>query len=320
MKILVTGAAGFAGAHIVEEILETTDWEVVALDCLTYAGRLDRLAHLDRKRIQFVYHDIREPFSSARLKQIGNVSYVIHNAAESHVMRSFANPKLFVESNAIGTLNVLEAARRMTLSSFIYVSTDEVLGSAQEVPFVESDPMNPTNPYAATKACGELLAYSYFRSFGLPVVITRTMNMFGERQHPEKFVPMTIKKILNGEIVKIHGYFNRGLWISGSRHWLHARAQANALLFLLKHGTRGEKYHISGEEYSNWELAHRIAHILNMVINSEGAAPLGPVHDIAYSLNGNKLKNLGWKSPASFDESLKQTVLFTKEHPEYLEE
>lgn len=337
MNVLVTGACGFAGAHITEQILKQTNWNVIALDCLTYAGRLDRLAHLDRNRIKFVHHDIRSPFSDGVMSQMGDISYVIHNAAESHVRRSFANPRLFVETNAIGTLNVLEAARKMPLKSFIYISTDEVLGAATGVPFTETSPCNPTNPYSSAKACGEFLSYSYFRSFGLPVVITRTMNMFGERQHVEKFVPMTIGKILRGEEVLVHGIYTADArqvpkgqpynhtggtpaWYSGSRDWLHASVQGSALIFLLEHGVPGQKYHVEGEKHSNLEIAEKIAEALNITLNWTRAQSPNPVHDFTYALNGSKLKQMGWKSPATFEESFRKTVLFTKEHPEYLEE
>ena len=171
--------------------------------------------------------------TDALLKHIGRVDYVIHNGAQSHVVRSFRNPREFVESNIIGTLNMLEAARKMNLKKFIYVSTDEVFGPSSGQDFQETDALRPTNPYAATKAAGEYLAYSYFRSFGVPVIITRTMNMYGERQHIEKFVPKAIKTILNGDYVKIHAEDNGAEIEVGSRHWLHAREQANALCHLI---------------------------------------------------------------------------------------
>ena len=175
-----------------------------------------------------------------------------------------------------------------------------------------------SNPYAASKASGEFLAYSYFRSFGLPVITTRTMNMFGERQHPEKFVPMTISKILRGEKIQIHGTLNGRVWTSGKRNWLHARAQANALLFLLQNGVAGEKYHVSGEEHSNLVMAEIIAQYMRMNGVWEWASPSAPVHDISYSLNDSKLRNMGWKSPLEFEKSLQKTVEWTMAHREFL--
>ena len=322
MRVLVTGAAGFAGSHIAEEMIDQGH-DVVSLDCLTYAGRLDNLAHLPANRIKSVWCDFSAPISDGVLKEIGQVDHVIHNGAESHVLRSFSYPRTFVMSNVIGTLNVLEAARKLNPKKFIYVSTDEVFGPALGKSFKENDPLQPTNPYAATKASGEFLAYSYFRSFGLPVVISRTMNMFGERQHPEKCVPLMIKKILRGAPVQIHATnptLAVGGWISGTRHWLHARNQANALQFLLKAGLPGEKYNVGGEQHSNLEIYQTIAGTIGVLAQFEWAHPQGPIHDMDYSLDDSKIKAMGWKPPKDFETSLRETVKWTVAHPEWLED
>lgn len=320
MRILVTGACGFAGSHVAEEILNYEHTEVISLDCLTYAGRLDRLAHLPRNRIKTIYHDFSQPLSDALLKDIGPVDYIIHNGAESHVMRSFADPRIFATSNIIGTLNLLEAARKLQPKKFVYVSTDEVFGPVTGPSFKETDPLHPTNPYAATKASGELLVYSYFRSFGLPAIITRTMNMFGERQHPEKCIPLMIKKILSGQRVQVHGNFEKGGWISGSRQWLHARTQANALFFLLTRGVAGEKYHIAGVEKSNFDIFDIISIVLGIDSKWEWALPLGPVHDFAYSLDDSKLRSMGWTPPVAFEDALRHTILWTAANPQWLKD
>ena len=317
--VLITGACGFAGAHIAEEMI-SQGHSVVSLDCLTYAGRLDRLAHLPRNKVKAVWCDFSHPISDGVLKEVGNVDYIIHNGAESHVMRSFQNPRVFAMSNIIGTLNVLEAARKLEPDKFIYVSTDEVFGPATQIPFVESDPLRPTNPYAATKASGEFLVNAYFRSFGMPAIITRTMNMFGERQHPEKCVPLMIKKILRGEPVTIHARETELQWVSGSRHWLHARNQANALGFLLKHGVPGEKYNIGGEKHTNLEIYQIIARTIGVLAQHEWGAALGPIHDFSYALDDAKIKSMGWKPPFAFEPSLRATVEWTAKHPEWLEE
>ena len=318
MRVLVTGAAGFAGSHIAEEMIDQGH-DVVSLDCLTYAGRLDNLAHLPANRIKSVWCDFSAPISDGVLKEIGQVDHVIHNGAESHVLRSFSYPRTFVMSNVIGTLNVLEAARKLNPKKFIYVSTDEVFGPALGKSFKENDPLQPTNPYAATKASGEFLAYSYFRSFGLPVVISRTMNMFGERQHPEKCVPLMIRKILRGEPVPVHAVETDRQWISGARHWLHARNQANALAFLLNWGVPGEKYNIGGEERRNIEIFQIIARTIGVLAQYEWAHPLGPVHDFDYCLDDTKIRAMGWKPPRDFEESLRETVRWTVAHPDWLE-
>jgi len=322
MKILLTGAAGFVGSHIVEEFLQDAETEIIALDGLTYAGRLDRLLPF-KNRVKFVYHDFRQPLSPSLIKSLGTVNYVIHCGAESHVSRSFENPGLFVESNIFGTLNILEAARLLQPEKFIYVSTDEVFGPASGQPYTEKNALNPTNPYAATKASGELLAYSYYRSFGVPVIITRTMNMFGERQHPEKFIPMTIKKVLNDECIQVHGTWyeegSKSVWRSGKRHWLHAREQANALRFILKKGLIGETYHVLGKEHSNADIFLRIASILGKTPLYQFTTSNRSVYDFNYSLEDTKLSNLGWTSPYNFETSFENTVRWTAAHQEFLE-
>jgi dTDP-glucose 4,6-dehydratase len=324
-RFLVTGGAGFAGHHIVEEILSYIDAEVTVLDCLTYAGRLDRLAHLDKRRIKYIHHDLRQPISDQKLGEM-QADVWIHNAAESHVARSFNDPRLFVESNIMGTFHLLDAANRFGwLKKFIYVSTDEVFGPAT-APFREDDALAPTNPYAATKAGGELLAYAYFRSFGLPVIITRTMNMFGERQHPEKCVPLMIKTILQGGTVPVHGeqieFRNWGsVWASGSRRWLHARDQANALMFLAQHGSIGEKYNIAGVEKTNYEIVNLIGEIVKAPTwGWEYVEAPQPVHDFSYSLNDEKIRALGWIPPRKFETAFEETVKWTAAHREWLEE
>jgi dTDP-glucose 4,6-dehydratase len=273
-----------------------------------------------------VHHDFRYPLTDAKLKEIGVVDYVIHNGAESHVARSFKNPGLFVESNVLGTLNMLEAARKLQPKTFLYVSTDEVFGPADpQHGFHADDRLAPTNPYAASKAGGELLAYGYFRSFGLPVIISHTMNMFGERQHPEKCVPLMIKRMLCGRRVQVHGRREdiHGVgyaWVSGSRHWLHAHTQAEALTFLLNHGKVGEKYNIGGIEKSNMEIAELIASIL-------GARPLfdcvvapEPVHDFSYRLRDDKIKKLGWVPLTTFETEFIATVRWFEQNQSWLGE
>jgi dTDP-glucose 4,6-dehydratase len=322
VRILITGAAGFAGSHIAEEMI-AQGHDVISLDCLTYAGRLDNLTHLPRNRVRNVWCDFSQPISDGVLKEIGSVDYIVHNGAESHVLRSFQYPRSFAMSNIIGTLNVLEAARKLKPSKFIYVSTDEVFGPASGKPFKEDDPLRPTNPYAATKASGEFLAYSYFRSFGLPVIISRTMNMFGERQHPEKCVPLMIKKILAGECVPIHAVnrtLGMGGWVPGSRHWLHARNQANALHFLLENGVPGEKYNIGGEKRTNLEIYQIIARTIGVLSQYEWSWPIGPIHDFSYSLDDSKIKDMGWKPSMDFETSLRNTVLWTIQNRQWLEE
>ncbi len=319
--VILTGGAGFAGSHIADEIIATTDWNIVVLDALTYAGRLDRLAHLPPKRVKVVHHDLGHTLKGVFLNvRRGDDVVVIHNGAETHVRRSLEDPTPFIHSNLIGTQNILGAAKYLRVKKFIYVSTDEVYGSAAHGQvFQESDSLAPSNPYAATKAGGEMIALSYFRSYGLPVVISRTANMLGERQNCEKFVPMTIRKLLNSEPVEIH----MAPWgAPGARQWLHARNQASALVHLLDCGVPGEAYNLPGDELSNDEMARAIAAFL-------GRRPLFRyvniydkylAHDLRYDIDGSKLKALGWAPPRALPLALAETVKWYEANPQWLEE
>lgn len=315
-KVLITGAAGFAGSHLAEELLQYEDISIVSIDRLTYAGRLDRLAHLDRSRIKTFYHDLSAELPQWLLDQIGYVDYIVHNAACTHVQRSFTESEIFLRSNVIGTFNMLEAARKLKPRKFIQVSTDEVFGPASDRPFVETDALGPTNPYAATKAAAEMLVRSHLLTFGVPALVSRTMNMFGEKQHVEKYFPMVIRKVLRGEEVQVHTNWKGEI---GRRQWLHARVQANAIQFLIKRGVPGEAYHIAGTELTNLEIATKIANVLGKKLKYRLSLPETPVHDFSYWIDGSKLLNMGWKPPLDFEESLKQTVLWTKENPKWLE-
>src|SRR5579864_1022679 len=315
-KILITGACGFVGSHLVEELLQWDDVEIISIDRLTYAGRLDRLSHLDTNRIRTIYHDMVAEVPQWMLDDISNVDFIIHNGAETHVARSFVAPETFVRSNIVGTFNMLEMTRKVKPKTFVYVSTDEVFGPALDQPFKEDDALNPTNPYAATKAAGEILALSHFKTFGVPVIVTRTMNMFGPRQNPEKFVPLAIRKILRGEELCVHGNENGEI---GLRQWLHARVQTNAIAYLLQNGILGQRYNISGTEFSNLAVAEKIAAILGLPLKYKIVQPTTPVHDFSYNIDGSKLLAMGWKPPIDFETALRDTVLWTRGNQKWLE-
>ncbi len=323
-KLLCTGAAGFAGAHIVRHLMTNTDWDIIGLDRLSYAGSLERLAEWQgNPRLKMVFHDFRAVYPTSVLKALEGVRYIIHNGAETHVERSIHDPEPFVMSNVLGTLNTLQAARELQVDHFIYVSTDEVHGPAPAgVDFTEDSPVRPSNPYSAAKAGGEALAFAWSRCYRLPVTNTRTMNLIGERQHPEKFVPMCIRKVLHGEKVLIHGKREKdGQWTIGSRKWIHARNQADALLFLMrlkqKQGQAcpgqagcGQTYHIAGEERTNLEIAQFIAKTLGKKLDYEivDIHTDRPGHDLRYSLSDEKIKSLGWTPPVAFEESLRRCI------------
>ena len=317
MRVLITGGAGFIGAHLVEHIHKNTDWDILVLDRLNYAGSLDRLEWCRAdKRVKFYFHDIRAALPEQLLSRLGRVDYIIHAAAETHVENSLNGPQVFVESNVLGTFNMLEAARRTGVERFVMVSTDEVFGPApQGVDYKESDRLDPSNPYSATKAGAEHLASVWAKCFKMPLITTRTMNNFGERQHPEKFVPLVLRKVLRGEKISIH---HKGE-IIGSRKWLHARNHADAILFLLREKKLGA-WHIAGDELNNLELAQRIADTAGKPLEYQlvDFHSSRPGHDLRYSLDDSKLKAAGWQPPVDFEHSLNKTILWTMQHAEWL--
>lgn len=315
MKIVVTGGAGFIASHFVEHVLKNTDWEIVILDKLTYASsgfdRLREIGAYGNPRVKLYPVDLTKPMGECLEKEIGAVDYIVHMAAETHVDNSISGPRVFVEANVLGTFEILEYARRAPgLKKMIYFSTDEVFGPAPGTSvFKEWDRYNSTNPYSATKAGGEELCLAWANTYKVPVVITHTMNAFGERQHPEKFVPKVVRSVLTGETVSIHASHDR--LTSGSRFYIHCRNIAAATLFLLMGGTPRDKYNIVGErEVSNLVLAQAIAAIIGKPLHYEMVDfhSSRPGHDLRYGLDGTKLRIIGWQPPKNFEESLEKAI------------
>ena len=322
------------GTIFSEAILKETDWEIVGLDCLTYAGNLNRLSDIDiwekeKHRVKFVWHDFRAELNEEIRNEIGEVDYILHLGAESHVDRSIENPRPFVMSNVVGTMNMLEYAKTLlNLKKFLYFSTDEVFGPAVNVNhFAEEGRHAPGNPYSAAKAGAEDLCLAYANTYGLPIVITNTMNIFGQRQHSEKFIPIVIRRTLNGEMVQIHA--TPDLSKVGSRFYLHARNAWKAIRFVLeetdeflkvKEPTRGRFNIVGDREIDNLTLAQFIANVIGKPLKYEKIDFHGsrPGHDIRYGLCGEKLAKLGFKYPQTFEESLTKTIKWTLEHPKWL--
>ncbi len=326
MRCLITGGAGFAGHHLVEHILKNKDWEIIVLDRLNYASngwnRLRDIQAYDDKRVMCVASDFSNQLSEGVVKEIGSVDYIIHMGAETHVDNSIDNPEPFVRANVLGTMWMLEFAKsQKDLKQFVYFSTDEVFGPAPEsVKYSEWDRYNCTNPYAATKAGGEELSLAYANTYKIPVLITHTMNLFGERQHPEKFIPLIIRKVLSGEKVFIHSDSEKKN--PGTRFYIHCRNMASALLFLLEELWTRNKFNIVGEkEVDNLELALKVAEIMGKPLNYEliDFHSSRPGHDLRYALGGNALSSLGWKPPKDFEASLAKVVNWTLENPQWLE-
>ncbi len=326
-RMLLTGAAGFVGHHILDYFLQNTDWDFVLLDRLDLSGNLDRIYDLEtygpnKHRISFVWHDLKAPINEGTARRIGDPNYIVHLAASSHVDRSIKDPLLFAMDNVVGTVNLLNFARTCeNLEKFINFSTDEVFGPAsKDQAHLEDEPHRPSNPYSASKSGQEMFGYAYYITYGVPVITTHTINNFGERQHPEKLLPKAIRSIIRGEPMPIFADVNKKgkLEAVGSRFWIHCVNTASACLFLLKHGEPGENYNIVGfDEYSNLEIAQKVAKIIGkpLIPQFVNYHTLRPGHDLRYALSGEKLKKMGWKLEVSFDESLARTVRFALKHP-----
>jgi len=322
-SILLTGGAGFAGHHVVEHILKTTDYDVTILDKLTYASNgMDRLRDikaLGNSRLKMLTGDFSQAISVGIMKEIGEPEFIIHMGAETHVDNSIVDPYPFVRTNVLGTMHMLELAKKLQPKTFLYFSTDEVFGPAPEgVSYKEDDRYNCTNPYAATKAGGEQLAMAYATSYSMNVLVTHTMNLFGERQHPEKFIPLIVRKVLAGETITIHA--DKARQNAGKRHYIHCRNMADAVMFLLGKDWERSKINIVGEkEVDNLTLAKTIASILGKPILYEMVDfhSSRPGHDLRYALDGSKLAELGWVQPKGFEESLEKTIRWTLDHPEW---
>ena len=326
-KVLITGGCGFIGHHVVEHILRKTDWEVSVIDKLNYASMgLDRLRSfgaLSNERVSVYTADISYKLSEGIARELGDVNIVIHMAAESHVDNSISHPREFFQNNINGTVEMLEYARGLNnLENFFYFSTDEVYGDAPDgTAYGEWDRHKPTNPYSASKSAAEQICVAYENTYKMPIMSINVMNAFGERQHVEKFIPMTIKNIIHDREILIHSYPDKKR--AGSRFYIHARNIAHAILFLIEKGVIGEKYNVVGEkEVDNLEMAKFIAQEIGKPLKYKMVDfhSKRPGHDLRYALSGDKMDSLGWKLPVNFEDALRKTIQWTIRHQEWLEE
>ena len=303
MRILVTGGAGFIGSNFVHYVLEEhEDDEVITLDALTYAGSKDNLdGVLDNPRHEFVEGDIRDRDLVTEL--VSDVDAIVNFAAESHVDRSIEGAEPFVTTNVRGTQTLLDAANEGDIDRFLQISTDEVYGQILDGKFSEDDPLDPRNPYAATKAGADLLTRSFETTHDLPVLITRTCNNFGPRQHPEKLIPKFIRNAATGENLPVYGDG------SNVREWIYVEDNCRALDVVLREGTVGEIYNIgSHTEKTNLEVTEAILDavgadedLIEFVDDRAG-------HDQRYALETEKIGALGWEPAYAFEEGLERTV------------
>lgn len=335
-RLLLTGIAGSIGIHTLSQIMKYTDWEVVGIDSFRHKGLCDRLStHFanhpqDVPRVKIVTHDLSAPFSELTRNKIGRIDYIINMASLSDVEASIQQPVEFCINNVALVLNMLEYAREVKPSAFIQISTDEVYGptTGKNEGFKEWESKIPSNPYAASKSAQEEFAIAWWRAYGVPVVITNTMNNFGEMQSPSKYPVMIQKALSKGEKITIH-HINGEV---GSRSYIHSQNFANALIFLLQNTTptkhipgavdRPDRYHIAGDrQIDNKELVDLIATKMKVAAYECEMVDIHstrPGHDPHYGLDASKIRDLGWVPPHSFEESLTNTITWQSNNPDWI--
>ncbi len=309
MNILVTGGAGFIGSNFVRHMLKKEKKEsITVLDSLTYASNPGAIKEFSKnKKFKFVKGDIRDARKVSSLMKRADV--VVNFAAETHVDRSIMGPEIFTLTNVAGTTALLEAARKHGVKKFIQISTDEVYGSIKKGKAKENDGLNPTSPYSSSKASADLIALSYYKTFGLPVVVTRSSNNFGPYQHPEKFIPLFITNALENKKVPLYGS-GRNI-----RNWIYVEDNCEALRLVIKKGRFGNVYNIGGRtEKKNIDIARIILSLAGADKGLLKKVKDRPAHDFRYALSSAKIIKLGWKPKYSFKQAMGATIKWYAEN------
>lgn len=302
---IVTGGAGFIGSRFVNFILEKyDDVRVVNVDKLTYAGNPENIKELiDDDRHIFCKDDICNERRIKEIFQLYKPDYVVNFAAESHVDRSIGKPEDFIQTDVFGTFILLEASRASKIDKFIQISTDEVYGSTLGDPFRETDPLMPSSPYSASKTAADRLAYSYFKTYDLPVIITRASNNYGSHQYPEKLIPLFITNAMDDKPMPLYG---DGLNV---RDWLYVEDHCAAVDFIMSKGVDGEVYNVGGgNELTNIVITDTILKMTDKSSDLIKFVDDRPGHDRRYALDCTKLIDLGWKAETDFEDAMKYTV------------
>lgn len=302
MRLFVTGAAGFIGSNYVRWVLQNSDHEITVFDKLTYAGNLDNIRDvLDDRRCAFVQADICD--RDAVTEHMVGHGAVVHFAAETHVDRSIVDPYSFVHTNTFGTNVLCDVANRQGVEKFLHISTDEVYGSIEMGSFGESDLLQPRSPYSAAKAGSDLIALSYYTTYGLPVVVTRCSNNYGPYQFPEKLIPLFTTNLLDGRKVPLMGDGGN------VRDWIHVEDHNRAAHLVLERGVVGEIYNIGAHnEITNLHVTTQLLELTGRDETFVERIPDRLGHDRRYSVTIDKIKALGWSVMRDFDDGLAETV------------
>ena len=300
MKVLVTGGAGFIGSTFVHLLVEKyPEDEVVVLDKLSYGGRMENLQDI-KDRIVFIQGDICH---GKDIEKAENCEVIFNFAAETHVDRSITEPGAFIHTNFSGTYNLIEYSRQNNVKKYIQISTDEVYGSIPEGSFQETDILDPSSPYSASKGGADLLVRAYYKTYGLPVILSRTSNNFGPYQYPEKLIPVLIINALHDRPLPIYG---KG---QNVREWIYVKDNCEAIALIYEKGEIGEIYNIGTEaRRTNLEIANLVLEELGKPESLITFVPDRLGHDFRYSLNWEKIKRLGWKPQHELTDALKKTI------------
>jgi dTDP-glucose 4,6-dehydratase len=313
-KLLITGGAGFIGSNFIRHILgKYENYEIINLDKLTYCGNLENLSDVESNpRYKFIKGDICDNKIVDQIASEG-INFIINFAAESHVDRSIIDPTAFLKTSIQGVNTLLETAKKYKIKKFIQISTDEVYGSIEKGSFKETDILNPSSPYSAAKGGADILALSYFKTFNLPVVITRSTNNFGPFQYPEKIIPLFATNLLENKKIPVYG---DGL---NTRDWLYVLDNCKAIDLVLHKGQEGQIYNIAGnKEKNNLELTKIILKELGKDESYIEYINDRPGHDKRYSVNCEKIKKLGWEGQSkNFEGLIKDTVLWYKKNEQW---
>ncbi len=313
---LVTGGAGFIGSRFVNFVLDKyEDIKVVNIDKLTYAGNPENIKHLtDDERHIFCKNDICDEQRIIELFQLHKPDYVVNFAAESHVDRSIGKPEDFIQTDVFGTFILLEASRKHKIEKFIQISTDEVYGSTLGDPFRETDPLMPSSPYSASKTAADRLAYSYFKTYDLPVVITRASNNYGSHQYPEKLIPLFITNAIDDKTLPLYGDGQN------VRDWLYVEDHCAAVDFIISNGVDGEVYNVGGgNELTNIIITETILKMTDKSSDLIKFVDDRPGHDRRYALDCTKLIDLGWEAETIFEDAMKNTVKWYEDNRSWWE-
>lgn len=306
MKILITGGAGFIGTNFVRYIHDKYDYEIVVLDKLTYAGNKDNLNDV-LPDIQFIKGDIGSEEDVKTAMQ--DCDLVVNFAAETHVDRSITDPSIFVKTDVLGTYNLLEHVIKYDVDKYLQISTDEVYGSIENGSFTEESNIDPSSPYSASKAGGDVLVRSYYKTYDLPLLITRSSNNYGPYQYPEKLIPLFILNAMQDKSLPVYG---KG---ENVRDWIYVMDNCSGIDTVLNKGKFGEVYNIGGgNEKTNLEITHMILDLLDKPESLITYVEDRLGHDLRYSLDSTKTRELGWKPEWDFEDGLKETVEWYKDN------